>query len=140
MEQRKVDLFILNNGPMFPEKLLPFIREEILKLDDEKWQVISTLQFKSPMIALLLSIGCGTYGVDRFYLGDTILGIFKLSLTLILITAIIVQSIYNMESWPLLIFMFAIIPIIIFWYLIDIILVVKATKELNYNSLLTILH
>lgn len=140
MEQSKVDLFILNNGPMFPEKLLPFIREEILKLDDEKWQVISTFQFKSPMIALLLSIGCGTYGIDRFYLGDTVLGIFKLALTLILITAIIVQSIYNIECWPLLIFMFAIIPIIIFWYLIDIILVAKATKELNYNSLLTILH
>ena len=36
------------------------------------------MQFKDPTTALIISIFGGAYGIDRFYIGDTGLGIAKL--------------------------------------------------------------
>ena len=42
------------------------------------WVPISSLQFKSPTVALVLSIFLGCYGIDRFYIGHIGLGFAKL--------------------------------------------------------------
>lgn len=78
MEQQKVDMFVMTNGEKLPEQQMLFIREKLLALDDSKWSTLSTIQFKNPTTALLLSIFLGAYGIDRFYIGDTGLGIGKL--------------------------------------------------------------
>lgn len=78
MEQQKVDMFIMNNSSKLPEQQIPFIREKLLEVDDSKWILLSTLELKDPTIVLLISLFLGCYGVDRFYLGDTGLGIGKL--------------------------------------------------------------
>lgn len=78
MEQQKVDMFIMNNGKNLPESQVPVIREKLLAMDDSKWATISAIQFKNPTTALILSIFLGVYGIDRFYLGQTGLGIVKL--------------------------------------------------------------
>lgn len=78
MEQQKVDMFLMANASYLPEQKLPVIREQLMALDDSKWAVLSTLQFKSPTTALILSIFLGCYGVDRFYLGHVGLGVLKL--------------------------------------------------------------
>lgn len=78
MDAQKVDLFMLTNGKFFPEQQLPFIRERLLDLDEGKTTLVQSMQFKDPTIVLILSLFLGAYGVDRFYLGDTGLGIGKL--------------------------------------------------------------
>lgn len=78
MEQAKVDLFIANNSSKLPEEQLPVIREKLMGLDDNKWIVVSSVQFKDPTTALILSLFLGCYGIDRFYLGHTGLGVGKL--------------------------------------------------------------
>lgn len=78
MEQTKVDLFIANNSSKLPEEQLPVIREKLMGLDDNKWIVVSSVQFKDPTTALILSLFLGCYGIDRFYLGHTGLGVGKL--------------------------------------------------------------
>lgn len=78
MDQSKVDVFIMNNSDKLPEQQLPFIREKLLTLEDSKWIVLSTVRFKDPTIAIVLSVFVGFYGVDRFYLGQAGLGIGKL--------------------------------------------------------------
>jgi len=78
MEQQKVDMFIMTNGSNLPEQQIPFIREKLLALDESKWTALSCIQFKNPTTALILSIFLGVYGIDRFYIGDTGLGIGKL--------------------------------------------------------------
>jgi len=78
MEQQKVDMFIMSNGSNLPEQQIPFIREKLLALDDSKWAALSGIQFKNPTTALILSIFLGVYGIDRFFIGDTGLGVGKL--------------------------------------------------------------
>jgi TM2 domain-containing membrane protein YozV len=78
MEQTKVDLFISNNSEKLPAEQLPAIREKLMTLDDNKWIVVSALQFKDPTTALILSLFLGAYGIDRFFIGHTGLGIGKL--------------------------------------------------------------
>jgi TM2 domain-containing membrane protein YozV len=40
--------------------------------------MIQMVQFKDPTTALLISIFAGAYGIDRFYIGDTGMGVGKL--------------------------------------------------------------
>ena len=78
MDNNKVDMFILSNGKYFESNQLMQIRERLLTLDDSKWSVIQTLQFKDPTTSIIVSILAGTWGIDRFIIGDTGLGIAKL--------------------------------------------------------------
>lgn len=78
VDKQKVDFFLMSNKDNFPADKLPAIQQALSNVDENTFNNISMLQFKSPMTALLLSIFCGSLGVDRFYLGDTGLGIGKL--------------------------------------------------------------
>lgn len=78
VDKQKIDFFIMSNKDNFPVDKLPVIQQALSRMDESTFNNISMLQFKSPMTALLLSIFCGSLGVDRFYLGDTGLGIGKL--------------------------------------------------------------
>ena len=78
MEAQKVDMFIMTNAKYFESYQIQSVRERLLVLDDSKWAMISTLQLKDPIISLVISILVGHFGVDRFIIGDTGLGIGKL--------------------------------------------------------------
>ena len=78
MESQKVDMFMMTNAKYFEGYQLNAIRERLLQLDDDKWPSLQFLQFKEPTTALLLSIFLGELGVDRFYIGDTGMGVGKL--------------------------------------------------------------
>ena len=75
---------------------------------DENSLQLALNQLKDPTISLLLSILVGTVGVDRFYIGDIGLGIGKL------ITG---------GGCGI-------------WWLIDIFMIMDATRRKNYESLL----
>ena len=76
-------------------------------VDDNTINSISMLAFKNPTTALLLSIFAGGFGVDRFYIGDTGIGIGKL------LTA---------GGCGI-------------WAIIDLFLIMGATREKNYEML-----
>lgn len=78
MEQQKIDMFIQTNGQNYPEAKLPFLREALAKVDENKWSAIQTLQPKNPTTMLIISLFLGYLGVDRFMLGQTGLGVAKL--------------------------------------------------------------
>lgn len=78
MDIQKVDLFIMSNSRYFESYHLNVIRDRLLDLDDSKWGILTTLQFKDPTTSLIVSILVGTLGIDRFIIGDTGLGIGKL--------------------------------------------------------------
>lgn len=78
MEAQKVDMFIMANSKFFESHQVVIIRDQLLQLDDSKWGVIQTLQFKDPTTSIIISVLCGSLGIDRFMIGDTGLGIGKL--------------------------------------------------------------
>jgi TM2 domain-containing membrane protein YozV len=78
MELQKVDMFILSNAKFFESHHINAIRDRLIALDDSKWPVLSTVQYKDPSTTLIISILAGTLGIDRFMIGDTGLGVGKL--------------------------------------------------------------
>lgn len=78
MDSQKVDLFIMTNSKFFESHQIAAIRERLLVMDDSKWALIQTIQFKDPTTLMIVSLLGGSLGIDRFMLGDTGLGIGKL--------------------------------------------------------------
>ncbi|MFZ4401244.1 MAG: TM2 domain-containing protein [Bacteroidales bacterium] len=78
MEAQKVDMFIMANGKYFESHHVGQIRDRLIQLDDSKWIVIQTLQFKDPTTSLIISLLAGSLGIDRFMIGDTGMGVGKL--------------------------------------------------------------
>lgn len=112
MDSNKVDMFMLSNGKFFESNQLMYIREQLLSLDDSKWSVIQTMQFKDPTTSIIVSILAGTLGIDRFMIGDTGLGIGKL------LTC----------------------GGIGIWALVDLFLIMGATREKNFTKLQQLLY
>ncbi len=111
MEQQKVDMFMMMNNKYLPESQILFIRERLLAADDSKEGLLHAIQFKDPIIALILSLLTGNLGIDRFFIGDTGLGVAKL------ITC------GGLGIWT-----------IIDWFLI-----MNATREKNFARLMSVL-
>ncbi len=78
MEQQKVDMFIMNYSKYFEGHQIVSIRDRLLTLDDSKFIMLQAANLKDPTITLIISIVGGSLGVDRFFIGDTGLGIAKL--------------------------------------------------------------
>jgi TM2 domain-containing membrane protein YozV len=78
MESNKVDMFIMANGKYFESHQVVSIRDKMLKMPEEKWVLLQTMQFKDPTTSLIVSLLGGQLGIDRFLIGDTGMGVGKL--------------------------------------------------------------
>ena len=111
MEQEKVNQLLMMMGSKIPSESIPMVRDRLLKSDmSESDFLILVNGMKDPTLSLILSILVGILGVDRFYIGDVGLG-------------------------KLLTFGGCYI-----WALVDIFLIMGATKEKNLELLLTHIH
>src|SRR5580692_2688820 len=78
MEQQKVDMFMMANSKHFESHLIPQIYDMLGKADDSKFMMVQTIPMKDPTIMLIVSLFGGHFGIDRFLIGDTGLGVAKL--------------------------------------------------------------
>ena len=78
MESQKVDMFMMTNAKFFEGHHLNAIREKLLSLDDSKWGLVQTMQFKDPTTSIIVSLLGGGLGIDRFMIGGTGMGVGKL--------------------------------------------------------------
>ena len=118
------DSFLSANTANFPSEQLPSLRERLAQLDDSQAnQVIAAADVKNPTTALILTIFLGGFGVDRFYIGHTGLGIGKLLVTLLL--PIVTLGISLFFSW--------------IWIVVDWFLIMNATKAANLEAINTAL-
>lgn len=111
MDTSRVDMYIMANQKYLPAGKIVYVKEKLLSADESKFNLLSTVEFKDPTTILLVSIFLGSFGIDRFMLGETGMGILKL-LTL---------GVCGILT-------------IIDWFTVQ-----KKAKELNYNALMTIL-
>ena len=112
MTEEKANLFMLGVKEYLPNESLSMVRGRLDKVDDSKANIMSVMNFKSPTIAIILSVLIGTLGIDRFYAGDIGLGILKL------LTA---------GGCGI-------------WWFIDLFLIMKRVKEKNLNDLMNALQ
>ena len=73
-----IDFFIAQKGDWFPAEQVPAIRQRLEAMDEERLMMVTSFEFKSPVLMLVLSILVGELGVDRFLLGEVGLGVLKL--------------------------------------------------------------
>ncbi len=78
MESNRIESFLLHNAGCFDEHDVPRIAEGLTRVPDEEALKVLGSEFKKPSIAMVLSVVGGALGIDRFYLGQTTLGVFKL--------------------------------------------------------------
>jgi TM2 domain-containing membrane protein YozV len=78
MEQNKIEMFIASMGSKFPSEKLMLMRNQLEKVEDQKLMVIQSIDYKNTTTLLIVSLFLGSFGVDRFMLGETGLGVAKL--------------------------------------------------------------
>lgn len=78
MDAQKVDMYVMTNQKYFPAEKIVFLKQKLMEVDDAKFTLASSVEFKDPTTILLVSLFLGSFGVDRFMLGETGMGILKL--------------------------------------------------------------
>ncbi|HAL88465.1 MAG TPA: hypothetical protein DCO69_04975 [Clostridiales bacterium] len=111
MDASRVDTYIIANQKYLPTEKIIYVKEKLLAADEQKFNLLTTIEFKDPTTLLLVSIFLGTLGIDRFMLGDIGMGVLKL------LTAGVCG-----------------ILTIIDWFTIQ-----KKAKDYNFNQLMTVL-
>lgn len=78
MEKEKIDQFIMINGKFFLEMMIGEVKKKLESLDESKESMLMSTEWKNPTVAFLFAFFLGCFGVDRFWLGQTGLGVVKL--------------------------------------------------------------
>lgn len=78
MNESELNLFLAVNGKYFSSNRLCQVKESLMKADNEGYRKVIDLPYIDPLTMFIISIVGGVFGLDRFLLGDTALGILKL--------------------------------------------------------------
>ncbi len=78
MDKQKIDLYLTTNAKYFEPTAIPIIRQKLENASDSVFFSIQACELKDPTTMLLISIFLGSFGIDRFMLGDTGMGVLKL--------------------------------------------------------------
>lgn len=70
--------FFVANGKKLPADKATIIREKMAEIDDSRYVTISSVELEDSTTMLLISIFLGGFGVDRFKMGETGMGILWL--------------------------------------------------------------
>jgi len=68
----------MQNSKFLPAAKIPMLRDALAQLDDDKAIYIQSLELRDPMVVLVVSLFLGEFGLDRFLIGDIMMGIVKL--------------------------------------------------------------
>ena len=78
MIQEQISQFIAVNGDKFDQANIGQIKSMLEQVNENRTNEIMSANFKSPMTMLIIAWLLGGWGVDRFMLGQTGLGVAKL--------------------------------------------------------------
>jgi len=148
MEELKIDQFTLMHNGKFSAKALLEIREQLKKLDDSKFGFIATQDYKEPNTLFWISIFLGSFGVDRFMLGQIGLGLAKLLIPFLLLVICSVQFLtalgddkvtsftdFTDVSLEYIVNIIACCTVYFIWWIADWLFFIKeATKTLNFEK------
>ncbi len=105
----QTNMLLMAYSKYFPEESIMILKLRFDLMDESKKSLMYALKFKDPFTALILSLLVGSLGIDRFYIGDTGLGIAKL---------------LTCGGCGI-------------WTIVDYFLIMKRTKEKNFQKLMS---
>lgn len=118
-----INMLMMTYGKYFKPIQHQEIKGFIQKLGAEKaQQVFAMADFKDPTTMLILSIFLGGFGVDRFLIGDTTMGVVKLAAWFFIFIL----------GW----FLCGIPWILYLCFYIDCFFIMDATRDKNYEKLM----
>ena len=106
-----LQFFLIENGKKFTPADGELIRQRLQASDTNTLLRVSALDLKDPTLLLIISIFAGSFGVDRFLLGQTGLGVGKL---------------LTLGGCGI-------------WWLVDLILIMDATRKSNFEKIMPFL-
>ncbi len=123
MDQNKIQLFMVTNQDKLPMEMIPLISNRLEAADNSRMPVLMSMDLKSPVVALVLSLVLGGLGIDRFYIGDNTNGAIKLIVGLVVLPIISVVTL-------------GIGSLLYLGYAVDYFLIMGATKKKNAEKLM----
>lgn len=123
MDQNKIQLFMVSNQDKLPMEMIPLISNRLEAADNSRMPVLMSMDLKSPVVALVLSLVAGGLGIDRFYIGDNTNGAIKLIVGLVVLPIISVVTL-------------GIGSLLYLGYAVDYFLIMGATKKKNAEKLM----
>lgn len=78
MDTTTVSAYLAAHAADFPPSSYSAVRDCLKSMNEQQFAFATSLSLKSPIIAFVLSFFLGGLGIDRFYIGDIILGLLKL--------------------------------------------------------------
>lgn len=111
MEKGKIETFVAAKSKYFTGEHLAIIRQKMESMPDEKYTTFMALDLKDPIIIWVVSFFLGYLGIDRFLVGSIGAGVVKL---------------LTFGGFGL-------------WWLIDLFIIGKKTREVNYAKILPFL-
>ena len=108
----QTNMLLMTYSKYFPDESIMMLKQKFDQMDESKKSLMYSLQFKDPVTTLILSLLVGGLGIDRFYIGDTGLGIAKL---------------LTCGGCGI-------------WTIVDYFLIMKRTKEKNFEKLMSLIY
>ena len=78
MEKQQIEMYLMAHQGDFPAEKLMYLREKFAKASETAVACAMAVELTHPITMLLISFFLGGFGVDRFMLGDTGMGVLKL--------------------------------------------------------------
>jgi len=135
----RVEIFMMNHDRNLPKETLASIRTKLENAKEAQWQRVNAIKFKESIIALILSLTIGPYGLDRFYIGDYLVGAAKALYTITVCIIAFCIAFQDNPDWVLLTILLVSELFLFVWYIFDIFAVQRQLKWKNHYLLLTAL-
>lgn len=78
MEKDKINTYLLANARYFTPEAITIIRSRLENVNEDQLVLLQSANLIDPILALIVSIFFGLFGIDRFIIGDIGMGILKL--------------------------------------------------------------
>lgn len=78
VSEELVDLYCVTHCNYFGTDKMPMVRQKLMMLSEKQYQDVTALDYINPDMMLIISAVSGSFGLDRFLLHDTAIGILKM--------------------------------------------------------------
>ncbi|MBF0714730.1 TM2 domain-containing protein [Gemelliphila palaticanis] len=72
------ETYLMTHAKYFPQEKIFLVKERLDLVPENEQMYIHSIGLKNPLLMLLISWFGGVFGIDRFMLGQVLLGILKL--------------------------------------------------------------